>query len=583
MAVAVGSAMIGLAEIVGLALIMPLISLLTDEGDPTSGIAGTISRITGVTDTDQLVLVLCALIFVAFVTRGFLTLVFRWWALGFLHRNEADVTVRLVDGYLHAPYAFHLQRNSAELLRTLQSAVEATYLHVVGGVFTLSTELAALLGVLVVLVAYEPLAAAGALVYFGGVAALYQRLLRRRTRRLGADYAELSRELFQEVQQGLGGVRELQVRNRQEHVVRRVRVNRDRSAETRRQIRFLADFPKHYVEIAFLLGVAVLSALIVAGNDRATAVPALGLFVAAAFRAVPSMVRLNVAVSSVRHGRPSLRLVVDDLRTVAPWLPAARPAGSTVVPEPTPLRDGIDVEHLSFTYDGADRPALDDVSLHIGPGEMVGLVGPSGAGKSTLVDLILGLHTPDTGTVVVDGRPIGDDLPAWQRRVGLVPQDVYVLDASLRENVAFGYEPDEIDDEQVRDAVQLAQLGDLLASMPDGLDTLLGERGARLSGGERQRIGIARALYSRPSLLVFDEATSSLDTATEARITGTLAALRGQLAMVVIAHRLTTVQGCDRLLFLRDGHLEATGAFEEVRAANPAFAELVRLAGIAPA
>ena len=209
------------------------------------------------------------------------------------------------------------------------------------------------------------------------------------------------------------------------------------------------------------------------------------------------------------------------------------------------------------------------------------IVGPSGAGKSTLVDVLLGLHEPGSGRVTADGIDIASELSRWQRSIGLVPQDVYLLDDSLRANVAFGEPEGKIDETRLAEAIELAQLGELVAQLPDGLQTTVGDRGARLSGGQRQRLGVARALYLRPHLLVLDEATSALDNETERRITETIDSLHGRLTIVVVAHRLSTVRNCDRLIFLNEGTVESVGTFDEVRRDNTTFAALVDLADLA--
>jgi ATP-binding cassette, subfamily B, bacterial PglK len=244
------------------------------------------------------------------------------------------------------------------------------------------------------------------------------------------------------------------------------------------------------------------------------------------------------------------------------------------------LQRELSIEHLYFRYPGTERNVLENIDQRIPAGSTVALVGSSGAGKSTLADLIMGLHQPTDGRVAADGVDICADITAWQRSIGMVPQDVYILDATLRANVAFGEAPDSVDEERLFAALARAQLDDLIRDLPDGVDTIVGERGGRLSGGQRQRIGIARALYLEPSVLVLDEATSALDSETERRITDTIESLHGQLTVIVIAHRLSTVRECDLLLYLEHGRIAAAGTFESVTAESRAFARLVRLGSL---
>ena len=225
---------------------------------------------------------------------------------------------------------------------------------------------------------------------------------------------------------------------------------------------------------------------------------------------------------------------------------------------------------------------LSDVSITVPRGVSLALVGGSGAGKSTLVDLILGLNTPDEGAITADGADIQGDLPAWRAGIGLVPQEVWFTDGSLRENITFGVEADDVDMDALRAAVTQADLDDFVASLPEGLETGMGERGARLSGGQRQRIGIARALYARPQLLVLDEATSALDNITERRVTETIHQLSGSMTMIIVAHRLSTVRTCDMLVLLREGRVAAVGTFDEVARNDAEFARMVELGSLEP-
>jgi ATP-binding cassette subfamily C protein len=230
---------------------------------------------------------------------------------------------------------------------------------------------------------------------------------------------------------------------------------------------------------------------------------------------------------------------------------------------------------VTFTYPGAGRAALQQVNLTIRKGESVGIVGPSGSGKSTLVDVLLALIDPTSGRLTVDGRDVASAHRAWQRNIGYVAQSFYLLDDTLRRNIAFGVEADAVDEDRLRHVVRAARLDEVVASLPQGLDTVIGEGGTRLSGGERQRVAIARALYARPSVLILDEATAALDPLTEREVTDAIAAFRGTITMVVIAHRMSTVKGCDRLVMLRDGRVHAVGPYDELLESDDDFRALV--------
>jgi ATP-binding cassette, subfamily B, bacterial PglK len=321
------------------------------------------------------------------------------------------------------------------------------------------------------------------------------------------------------------------------------------------------------IAVAAMLGIAAFFTL--KGRPTAEVVTTLALLGFAAIRFVPSANRLVSATLGLRWGTSAINAVYNDL--VALESTVSKP------PEPQPVErfsDAIELRDVGYLYTGAASRSLNGVSLSIPRGSAVGFVGPSGAGKTTLIDVILGLLTPSEGKVLVDGVDLQEQISNWQRQIGYVPQTIYLADDSIRKNVAFGVSEAEIDDARVWQAIEAAQLSDMIQKLPDGLTTLVGERGVRLSGGQRQRIGIARALYHDPSVLVLDEATSSVDTETEQSIVDALERLRGDRTILVIAHRLTTVQNCDQLFFLRDGKLEANGTYEELFDVNRQFRSL---------
>jgi len=315
--------------------------------------------------------------------------------------------------------------------------------------------------------------------------------------------------------------------------------------------------PRFGLEILTIAGLGVLVVTMVgSGRELDSILPVLGLFGAAAFRLLPAVNRLVGSLQLITLNRP---LVEDLYRDLA--LPTKLNESLSRIDNFT---ETIDLDEISFSYKNAPKPALHGVSLTVRRGEAVGLVGPSGSGKSTLVDVLLGLLAPQSGGVRVDGKDIQDDLRAWQNQIGYVPQSIFLIDDSLRNNVAFGIPKSKIDEQAVRDAIRSAQLEEFVATLPNGLDTVVGERGVRLSGGQRQRIGIARALYHNPSVLVLDEATSSLDTETEHGVMQAVQALQGDKTVIIVAHRLSTVEYCDRLYRLEDSRIVDEGSFEEV-------------------
>jgi ATP-binding cassette, subfamily B, bacterial PglK len=321
------------------------------------------------------------------------------------------------------------------------------------------------------------------------------------------------------------------------------------------------------LELLAVIGFAMLVVVMLQlGRQLDTLIPILGLFAAAAFRLLPSVNRILNGVQSVQFALPTIDIIDREVRQLE----------DTPVPQRgallMPFQKELMLSNVSFQYSGADGPALTDVSLTIPPGCSVGFVGSSGAGKSTLVDLILGLLTPGSGRITVDGVDIQSNIRGWQDQIGYVPQVIYLTDDTLRRNVAFGLNDEEIDEQAVLRAIRAAQLEDFVAGLSQGLETEVGERGVRLSGGQRQRIGIARALYHNPPVLVLDEATSSLDLATEQGVMAAVNALHGEKTVLIVAHRISTVSQCDWLYKLERGKIVQEGTFESVTAGYPAAA-----------
>lgn len=568
-----GSLLIALLEVVGVALIVPLTQLLTDPHN-RSGLLRRIADALGDPSQGTLTIALAGIIFAMFLIKGICTLSIRWWTLGFIELHSAHRADELFRRYLYSPYAFHLKHNSAELLRTLNAGVSTAYSSVVSAMMVLITEGMTVLAIGMVLLVARPVPALAAMVYFGVTAWVFMRYVRGRAHKAGVELQETQRTQFQASLQGLAGIKEVQVRGTQGYFIDSYAESRRLAALAQRMSAFLGESPRYVVEMIFISGIAVMCAVIFSQVNSTQATATLALFVVAGFRFMPSITRMMGAFNALRVGRSGIELVLADL--------AALPETDSRNPDAKPLvlERGLSVKNVVFSYPEAEHPALRGVSFELPVGRSLAIVGASGAGKTTLVDLILGLYEPSGGEIAADGVRITADRDAWQRSIGLVPQEVYLLDDTIAANITFGEDHNKLDADRFAKAVSRAQLDDLLADLPEGADTMIGERGVRLSGGQRQRIGIARALYVQPQLLVLDEATSALDNETERKITDTIDSLHGELTMIVVAHRLSTVRRCDQLIFMSGGKIESIGTFDEVRDTNETFANLVRLGSL---
>ena len=434
-----------------------------------------------------------------------------------------------------------------------------SFTELLASALLISTEFLVLAGIAVLLLAVEPVGTVIAVLILGTAAWSFYSLMRKRLTRWGQARQVHDMLRLQHLYQGLGGAKDVKVLGREENFLEQFRRHNVLATRMVQRQSMMQMMPRLWLEFLAVSSLATLViAMLAQGREMNTIIPTLGLFAAAAFRLMPSVNRVLSAAQTLRYYLPVVGTLRDELALAVP-----SPRRSSGVAA-TRFANEIRLADVRYRYPSAAAPALAEVSLRIARGESVGFVGPSGSGKSTLVDVVLGLLAPEKGEVLVDGSDIQKDLRGWQDQIGYVPQAIYLTDDTLRRNVAFGLADEEINEAAVVRAMRAAQLDEFVASLPEGLSTVVGERGIRLSGGQRQRIGIARALYHDPAVLLLDEATSALDTATEHGVMQAVAALHGSKTIIIVAHRLSTVEQCDRLYRLERGRLAAEGTAAEV-------------------
>jgi ABC-type multidrug transport system fused ATPase/permease subunit len=561
-----------------LLLVYALINLLNSQ--PATGFAATVVRELSLNGSDRYRVAFILLVITAalFVARSLLSVLGLWLSLGSVYAAEADLMHQLLIGHARAPQLMRLERNSAETLRTVLSSVDPVMLGVVFSSVSLVANMAVALAVALGLFLSSPLVAVTATVYFALVALTWVRVVRNGLARRGLLVQELRKERYLLVLQGIAAAKELQLRGRAVFYAEGA-VSRTRGINAAMRVANVASGSLRYIlETSLVVGAMLVVASAGLTGGRSAVLPAVGLVLAGAFRLLPALNQILYLSNQVQFNGPAIGIVQEELDSFGSY--AGETRGAELV-APLRFQRELRLESVGFQYPTRSEPALHDVSLTVRPGESVGIVGPTGSGKSTLLDVVLGVLQPHAGSITVDGVPLADRREEWQRSIGYVPQDVYLADDSVRANVALGWYGAEIDDERVVEAVGLAGLEDVVSALPDGLETVLGERGVRLSGGQRQRVGLARALYTRPTVLVLDEATSNLDQATERRIVETLATLRGGVTMVVVTHRTASVRHCDRLVYLERGRIRTMGTFDEVRVAVPEFDEPAQSARLA--
>ncbi|MEX2375757.1 MAG: ABC transporter ATP-binding protein [Dehalococcoidia bacterium] len=559
-------------EMVGALLVYSLLALIADPGGdielPLMG--GLRGRFDGVAD-DTLLLWVVATMAVFFLVRAVLKVASKYVQARVAHNAGARLSTRMFEGYLRWPYPMHLNRTTSELIRNGHQAVMEMIGQVVLPTIRTIAESFVVVGLLVVLMVLAPIATLAAVVVLGGTALMLLLVIQPRLKVLGRIRHQEAKTTLSTMQQGLFGIRDVKVLGREGAFAReysRSRMRMSRAAYLKEAAGQLPTIVFELSLMAFIIGLFALT--IVQGGGAQETLSVLGLFAYAGLRLQPSMQLIIQGLNSLKFAAAPLADLHHDLQLMAGLRGVPRPA------EPLLLRGELRLDHVSFRYDRSDRDALNAVDLLIRPGEQIGICGATGGGKTTLTDVIVGLLQPTAGQVTVDGHDLAeaDVSRRWQANLGIVAQMVFLTDDTLRRNIALGLPDEQIDDDAIREAVELAQLESFVAELPEGLDTTVGERGVRISGGQRQRIAIARALYRRPGVLIFDEGTSALDNATEAQMMAAIEKLRGDHTIILVAHRLSTVRGSDRIVFLEHGMATGVGTYDQLRETHAAFRDM---------
>lgn len=540
-------------ETFSVGLLIPALSVLTKDDSgfnlPYVTLKSSLSK-------TELIQLAAAAIFVVYLTKNIFLGVSTWIQRGFLTKISARLSARMLEIYIRQPYSYHLRQNSSVLIRNTQDASMVVAGGIEPSLTVLSDGLIAV-SLFVVLVVVEPLGTLSAIAIFLSATYLFQRFTNSRLQRWGKQRQQQKGKIIQTIQQSLGAVKDVQVLGREQMFIDVHREQQIVDTDLLRRINMTQALPRLWLEIIAMGSMASLVVIMLwVGNEVNAIVPVVGLFALSAFRVLPSVNKIVNGLQTLKVTRSTIETIHQDLGLAVPQ--------SNGIDDVQFEFSLLSTSNLNFRYEMTDEDVLKNVNISVQRGEAVGFVGQSGSGKSTLIDILLGLLDPKNGSVSINGLSIGEVKRQWQHIVGYIPQTIFLMDDSLRRNIAIGIADSEIDEVAIHDALKSAQLEDFVASLPEGLDTVVGERGVRLSGGQRQRIGIARALYHRPSVLVLDEATSSLDTETEKGVMQAVQALQGDKTVIIVAHRLSTVEYCDRLYRLDAGRIVDEGTFDEV-------------------
>ena len=542
-------------EAVGIGAILPLISLM---GQPDFLVRhpeiGHIAEALGIVSHTQLIMVCAGGLIVLYLIKN----AYMAWEtklqIDFSMRNQIKFSTEIMTNYLCKGYLFHLDHNSATLLRNVNAGGVVIYSTMLIATFTLLTELITAFTIWLMLVVVDAFTAVvvagimGAMMY--GIIKAFRRNISKQAK-IQNDFAA---GYIKCVNQGLGAIKETKVMRKEKYFLEEFSRTYQQYGEANRKYLFINQLPRMIIETMVVSGLLVMIvAKLAIGGTPEEIVPLLGVLALAAFRLMPSANRIVNLFNTIKFQQPLFYELYPELMDIKERQESRKESYYLSVQPKLKFEKSIQVNKLRFAYPEGREDVLRDVSFTIGKGDFAGIIGPSGAGKTTFVDILLGLLKPSDGNIKVDGQDIFDNIRSWQANLAYVPQSIYLIDGSVKENIALGVAPEDIDNARIEKSLHMAELYDFVSDLPEGMETRVGERGVKLSGGQRQRIGIARALYQQPEVLILDEATSALDNDTEKSITDTILKLKGQITIIAIAHRLSTLAECDYKIEFADG------------------------------
>ncbi|MDD3662908.1 MAG: ABC transporter ATP-binding protein [Candidatus Pacebacteria bacterium] len=563
-------------EILGIASIAPFMALVSDiDILQRDNILATVYQQTGFIDPYSFVFFLGVCVLVFLTLAAILSMFTTWKLLMFSSSVGTEIADRLYSYYLKQPWLFHVNGSSAQLTKQVSSESVRVTDAIISPLMIMNARLVFSIVLSISIFIYNPIVALSGIGIFTLAYLILYKIVKKRLQENGRNISTVATERFELMNEGFGGIKDVLLLGRNKDFIDRFANSGFKFAYARGNNMVLAQVPRYFMELlAFGSMIALVLYLLIAHkNNISMVLPILSVYALAGFKLLPAFQQIYSSISSIKSNIAAFEAIRDDLiATKNLTTIEAVDFTKQIVPN-----QSIEFKDITFTYPTKDMPALDCINMSIKANSVVGIVGPSGSGKSTAIDILLGLISPQNGYLKVDGKIITEiNLRAWQNSIGFVPQSIFLSEGTIAQNVAFGIPEENININKVKLALKLAHLEELVNDMPNGIDTKVGERGVQLSGGQRQRIGIARALYNDASLLVFDEATSALDGITEKMIMDAIHDFSGKKTIIMIAHRLKTVEKCDVIYFMSKGKIIDSGTYNELIDKNELFRKMAK-------
>jgi HlyD family secretion protein len=559
------------AEVAGVAAIGPFMAVVGDIGRlEGEGTLAQLYQASGMETPRQFIFWLGVAVITALAGAAAVSIYVTWRLSLYAQQVGAELSIRLFQHYMQQPWLFHASGSSSQLINKVSQEASRVTGSVIQPLMKMNAKGVLALVMTTAIFVFNPLVAIIGVILFGTAYWGLFHTVRKRLARNGKTISTTSRVRFKLMNEGFGGIKDTLLLGRQADFNRRFEVNNREFARAKGVTVALSQVPRYGMELLAFGAVIFLVLYLLAAHEGnlGNILPILSMYALAGFKLLPAFQQIYASLATVKGNIASFDILEEDL-VASQHITQAQPADKA---GKLSLREGITLDNTHFCYPGSEEKALCGLTLEVPVNHVIGLVGATGSGKSTAIDVLLGLITPQCGALKIDGKPLsGQALRAWQNNVGFVPQSIFLSDASIRENIAFGLPPEEIDDERIKRAAKMALLDEFLERLPNGLETGVGERGIQLSGGQRQRIGIARALYDDADVLVFDEATSSLDGITEKLVMDAIHNFAGKKTIIMIAHRLATVKQCDNIYLLAGGKIIDQGSHDELAARNEMF------------